>query len=279
MTYRYNPLAKPFLKWAGGKRQLLSEIIKHVPADFDTYYEPFVGGGAVLFQLQPPKAKIADINQELINCYLVVRDYVDELLEDLGRHINDEDYYYHLRNLDRNEEEFNKLSPVKKASRLIFLNKTCYNGLFRVNSQGHFNVPFGRYRVPKFRDEKRLKAVSNYLKTNDICIRRADFAEAVADAREGDFVYFDPPYDPISPSSSFTGYAHRGFSREEQERLKKVYDSLTARGVKCLLSNSATDFIMNLYRDYEMIEVEANRVINSDSSKRGKVPEILVRNW
>lgn len=278
MKQEYNASAKPFLKWAGGKRQLLPEIMKYIPANIDIYYEPFVGGGAVLFGLQPAKAVIADINEELINCYRVIKEQLPELLEDLGRHINDEAYYYQMRELDRHAGYYS-LTPVQRASRLIFLNKACYNGLFRVNSQGQFNVPFGRYKAPKFRDEVVLRAVNEYLNRAQVELLVADFATAVEKAKAGDFVYFDPPYDPVSPTACFTGYDLGGFDREEQKRLKKVYDELTARGVKCLLSNSATPFILELYQNYEIIIVTANRAINSDPDKRGKVREVLVKNW
>lgn len=273
-----NRSAKPFLKWAGGKRQLLPEIMKYIPADFGVYYEPFVGAGAVLFGLQPARAVIADTNEELINCYRVIRDRLPELLEDLDRHVNEEAYYYQMRELDRHAG-YHSLTPVQRASRLIFLNKTCYNGLFRVNSQGQFNVPFGRYKAPKFKDEAVLRAVHEYLNRAEVQLLVADFAVAVETAQAGDFVYFDPPYDPVSPTASFTGYDLGGFNREEQKRLKEVYDQLTEKGVKCLLSNSATPFILELYRNYEIIIVTANRAINSAPAKRGKVREVLVKNW
>ncbi|NLL17745.1 MAG: DNA adenine methylase [Clostridia bacterium] len=278
MKQYYNRLAKPFLKWAGGKRQLLPEIMKYIPADIDVYYEPFVGAGAVLFGLQPARAVISDTNEELINCYRVIKEQLPELLEDLSRHINDEAYYYQMRDLDRHAGYYD-LTPVQRASRLIFLNKTCYNGLFRVNSQGQFNVPFGRYKAPKFRDEVVLTAVHEYLNRAEVQLLTADFAKAVERAKAGDFVYFDPPYDPVSPTSGFTGYDLGGFNRDEQKRLKDVYDELTARGVKCLLSNSATPFILELYRNYDINIVSANRPINSVPAKRGKVREVLVKNW
>lgn len=277
-TYRKNKLAQPFLKWAGGKRQLLPEIKQHIPR-LNTYYEPFVGAGAVLFELQPKRAVINDSNSELINCYRTIKDNLTELLEDLGKHRNEEEYFYNLRELDRKEAEFAQLSSAQKASRIIFLNKTCFNGLFRVNSQGQFNVPFGKYKNPKILDEVVLKAVNKYLNNNEVRILNQDFEEAVNDARNGDFVYFDPPYDPVSDTASFTGYDVNGFSRNEQRRLKRVYDELTQRGVKCLLSNSATEFILELYREYNPIIISASRNINSIGDKRGKVSEILVRNW
>lgn len=278
MVMSPNRLARPFLKWAGGKRQLLPELQRHIP-EYEAYFEPFVGAGALLFHLQPKRAVISDTNTELINCYNVIRYDLSELLEDLHGHERTEEYYYKIRGIDRDEDAFKRLSNVQRASRVIFLNKTCYNGLFRVNSKGHFNVPFGRYRNPKIVDRDALEAVNRYLNTHDVVISNEDFEKAVQDARKGDFVYFDPPYDPVSDTASFTGYSINGFGRDEQRRLKKVYDELTRKGVKCLLSNSATPFILALYQDYEIIEVAASRSINSVSNRRGKVDEVIVKNW
>lgn len=274
-----DPLVAPVLKWAGGKRQLLQDILKHIPERFSTYYEPFVGGGAVLFALQPHKAVINDINEELINVYTVIRDNVEELIADLKKHKNEADYFYELRELDRDKEKYRQLSDVEKASRIIYLNKTCYNGLFRVNQQGEFNAPFGRYKNPNIVNETTLRAVSHYFNKAKITFKCGDFEEAVKGIRKGSFVYFDPPYDPVSDSANFTGYDKGGFNREEQIRLKRLCDELDAKGVKFLLSNSATDFILDLYRDYNVTIVQANRAINSRGDKRGKVNEVLVKNY
>jgi len=282
---KINPLVRPFLKWAGGKRQLLPEIVKYVPKRISkhTYYEPFIGGGALLFELQPPKAVINDTNKELINCYKVIRDSLDELMEELSKdkYSNSETSYYEMRDLDRSTKKYEILSEVEKAARIIYLNKTCYNGLFRVNSQGQFNVPFGRYKNPNFLDDAVLRAVNKYLNSNNITLFNQDFAEAVKDAKRGDFVYFDPPYDPVSETASFTGYDVNGFNRDEQKRLKKVFDDLNKRGCKVMLSNSCTDFIMDLYKDYQdtIIKVMATRSINSNALKRGRVEEVLVLNY
>ncbi len=277
-----NEHVKPFLKWAGGKRQLLDVIMQYVPEEFNTYYEPFVGGGAVLFGLQPTRAIINDKSWALINCYRVIRDkrLLRQLIGDLSKHINDETYYYNIRNADRTEE-FKGWSRVRKASRTIYLNKTCFNGLFRVNSQGHFNVPFGRYRHPRILDEEVLTAVGSYLRDNDITIRCSDFARAVRDAKEGDFVYFDPPYHPASDTASFTDYDAGGFGPHDQIRLKRLFDKLTKRGCKCMLSNSDTPFIRELYSEYAdtTIYVSAIRAINSNGAGRGKVGEVLVMNY
>ena len=272
-----NPLTRPFLKWAGGKRQLLPQISELVPK-MKTYYEPFIGAGAVLFYLQPKKVVINDTNAELINCYNVIKDNLDELIEDLNNHKNEKEYFYLIRELDR-MPAYQKLSDVGRSSRIIYLNKTCYNGLFRVNSQGQFNTPFGRYNNPKIVDKTVLKAVNKYLNSHDVTILNLDFEEAVSTAKKGDFVYFDPPYDPISDTSSFTGYDINGFNKDEQKRLKDTFEELTNKGVKCMLSNSKTPFITKLYKEYGTIDVSAIRSINSNASKRGKIEEILVLNY
>lgn len=270
--------AQPFLKWAGGKRQLLPEIRKYIPKYYDTYFEPFVGAGAVFFDLQPKKAVINDINGELINTYQTIRDHVDELIDELKKHRNEKEYYYAVRHLDRSHE-FKTLSMVERSARMIYLNKTCYNGLFRVNRQGQFNVPFGNYKNPKIVNEEVLRAVHRYLTSNEITILNVDFERAAADAKEGDFVYLDPPYDPLSETSSFTGYSLDGFNRDDQLRLRELFIRLHERGCYVLLSNSATEFIKEIYADFHIEIVSASRNINSDASKRGKIAEVLVRNY
>lgn len=273
-----NKFLRPFLKWAGGKRQLLPEIRRYVPKNFNIYYEPFVGAGAVLFDLQPKRAIVNDINYELINAYKVIKTNLEALVADLNKHINEKEYYYKLRDLDRSDK-FSSLSPIERASRMIFLNKTCFNGLFRVNSQGQFNVPFGDYSNPKIVNDIVLLAVHQYLTNNDITLLNDDFETAVMQATKNDFVYFDPPYDPVSDTSSFTGYNLDGFNRDNQVRLKQVFDRLSNRGCQVLLSNSATPFVRELYSEYTIVTISANRAINSDALKRGKVDEILVMNY
>jgi DNA adenine methylase len=273
-----NELLRPFLKWAGGKRQLLPELRRYLPRQLRRYFEPFLGGGAVLFHLQPKWAVVNDINEELINTYRVIQNNVEGLVAALSQHLNEREYYYRLRDLDRSER-FSELTDVERAARIIYLNKTCYNGLFRVNSQGQFNVPFGDYKNPKIVDEVVLRAVSYYLNSNDITFLQVDFEEALREAGKGDFVYLDPPYDPVSNTASFTGYNLDGFGRDEQIRLKAVVDDLTRRHCRVLLSNSATDFITDLYRDYTVVVTGATRVINSDATRRGKVDEVLVLNY
>lgn len=274
-----NKLVTPVLKWVGGKRQIITQISKHVPTRFSTYYEPFLGGGAVLFDLQPKKAIVNDINVELINLYEVIKTNVDELIEDLMQHRNDENYFYSLREMDRNDVEYFNLSPVQRASRLMFLNKTCYNGLFRVNRAGQFNTPFGNYKNPTIVNEITLKSVSKYFNSANITFTANDFEETLANARKGSFVYLDPPYDPVSDTSSFTGYNEGGFDRNEQIRLKLTCDILNQKGVKFLLSNSSTEFIKELYRDYTIEIIQAKRAINSRGDKRGEIDEVLVKNF
>ena len=281
-----NKLVKPFLKWAGGKRQLIAEIMKYIPPQYFqeyTYYEPFLGGGALFFELQPKNAVINDSNSELINCYKVIRDSVEELIENLEIHKdnNNEKYYYNIRGIDRTSKIYKSLTPVEKAARIIYLNKTCYNGLFRVNSQGHFNVPFGKYKNPKILDEEVLKAVSQYLNNQEITILNKDFAAALNTAKSGDFIYLDPPYDPVSHTASFTGYDVNKFNKDEQIRLKNLFDELTIRGCKVMLSNSDTEFIRDIYKDYQdkFHVVMATRAINSNALKRGTVKELLIFNY
>lgn len=272
-------LAAPVLKWVGGKRQLMPEIEKILPKSYTTYYEPFIGGGAVLFELQPNKAVINDINGELINLYNIIKNDVELLIEDLKKHQNTSEYFYTIRELDRDRIEYEKLSIIEKASRIIYLNKTCFNGLFRVNKAGEFNSPFGKYKNPNIVDEVTLRAVSKYFNKADIKILNGDFEECLKGIRKGAFVYLDPPYDPVSNSANFTGYDKGGFNRDEQIRLKNLCDKLDKKGVKFLLSNSATEFIKDLYKDYDIKIVKAKRSINSNGNSRGEVDEVLVRNY
>ena len=275
-----NELLQPFLKWAGGKRQLVPVIRQYIPHKFNLYFEPFVGAGAILFDLQPRTSLINDANAELINCYRVIKDDPEALIAHARQHKNTNEYFYRLRRIDR-EDAFKNLSPLERASRIIFLNKTCYNGLFRVNSQGQFNVPFGNYTNPVIVDEIVIRAVSRYLNEAQVEISNEDFQIALSGASRGDFVYLDPPYDPLSDTSSFTGYNLNSFNKDEQRRLRDVCDDLTTRGCKVLLSNSATDFIRDLYSDtnrYTIVAVEANRNINSVATSRGKISEFLIFN-
>lgn len=274
-----NKLAAPVVKWVGGKRQLLEEITQRLPKRVTTYCEPFLGGGAVLFSLQPKNAIVNDLNADLMLVYEVIRDNVELLIAALEKHENTAEYFYNLRDLDRDKDAYREMSVVDRASRIIYLNKTCYNGLFRVNSSGEFNSPFGYYKNPNIVNAPVLRAVSRYLTANNIQFFHVDFEEVLRQVPRGAFVYLDPPYDPVSDTASFTGYNQGGFGREEQERLKCCCDELTARGVRFLLSNSATIFIQNLYTGYTVEIVHAKRAINSDASKRGAVEEVLIRNY
>lgn len=275
-----NKLIVPFLKWVGGKRQLIPEIKKMLPKGIANrpYYEPFIGGGALLFDLQPKQAVINDYNEELINVYCVIRDNPNELIEDLKKHKNTAEYFYEIRSLDR-QPLFNNLTKVERASRIIYLNKTCYNGLYRVNNAGEFNSPFGKYKNPNIINEPVIKAVSKYLNLNQIQISNSDYEVILRDIPANSFVYLDPPYHPVSETSNFTGYIQGGWNESEQLRLRDVCNKLNANGVKFLLSNSASDFIKEIYSAYNIKTVQANRAVNSISSKRGQVNEFLICNY
>lgn len=272
-------LVKPFLKWAGGKRQLIPEISKHIPK-FERYIEPFVGAGAVLFHLQPHEAVVSDFNKQLIQTYAAIRDNVEEVIRRLDMHksLYNEAYYYRIRSMDRETASFDSLNPCDIAARFIFLNKACYNGLYRVNSQGLFNVPFGKYKNPLINEEATLRAVSGYLRQANVRILHCDFEETAALAQKGDFVYFDPPYH--SPNrTNFTGYQAGGFADAEQVRLCECFKRLSGQGIKCLLSNSDTAFIRDLYKNFNCTTVPANRRINTNARGRGFVNELLIKNW
>ena len=279
---------KPFLKWVGGKRQLLPEIKKHLPNNFSSYYEPFIGAGAVFFHLVPNKAFINDLNSELILTYQSIKDHLNELIEELKSHQskNSKDYFYEVRNWDRNDD-FNTLNDYVKAARLIYMNKVVFNGLYRVNSKGHFNVPYGTYKNPNILDEKLLINISKFLNQSDIQITSTDYQEAVKGAGIGDLVYFDPPYDPISDTSAFTSYQKDGFSKQNQIELKLCADRLVEKGAKVILSNANTEFINDLYNNkikdasahgnyYDIHFVDASRHINSKADGRGKIKEVLI---
>lgn len=273
-----NKLVAPFLKWVGGKRQIMPLIVEHLPKKISHYIEPFIGGGAVLFHLQPKNAVINDYNSELVNVYNVIKNNLPELIEDLKTHKNNEDYFYNIRSLDR-KDEFENLTNVQKASRIIFLNKTCFNGLYRVNNSGEFNAPFGRYKNPNIVNEPTLKSVHAYLNDNNIQILNGDYEETLKIATKSSFVYLDPPYDPLSESSNFTGYIQGGWDLMDQVRLRDACNELDKKGIKFLLSNSSTQRIKDLYERYNISTIKANRSINSDGDKRGEVEEVLIRNY
>ncbi len=275
-----NKLVIPFLKWVGGKRQLLPQIKLFLPKNLlsYTYCEPFVGGGALLFDLQPKHAIINDLNQELINVYNVIKNNPEELIEDLKKHYNTSEYFYEIRSVDR-FPLFQEFDNIQRASRIIYLNKTCYNGLYRVNNAGEFNSPFGKYKNPNIVNEPVIRAVSKYLNNVDIKIFNTDFEAVLNNLPEHSFVYLDPPYHPLSESSNFTGYTQGGWNENNQIRLRNVCDILNEKGIKFLLSNSSSDFIKDIYSKYNITIVKATRAINSDSSKRGPINELLIRNY
>ena len=272
---------KPFVKWAGGKRQILDKLTKYVPDEFDTYYEPFIGGGALLFELSPKKAVINDSNKELMNIYSCLCDETKfkKMCAVLNHYETEhsEEFYYEIRNKDRNKASYNRLSDYTKAARTIYLNKACFNGLYRVNSKNEFNVPFGKKAKVNTYDGNNLITVSNYLTMNDVKILCTDFEKATETAKKGDFIYFDPPYD--SDTSTFNSYTEEGFGKEEQKRLADLFKKLDKKGVYLMLSNHNTTLVNEMYKGYNFHIIEAKRNINSNGKKRGKVEEVIITNF
>ena len=279
MRHSKKQLIAPVLKWAGGKRQLLDTLIPLVPKDYSVYCEPFVGGGALFFALQPQSACINDVNHELIRVYTVIKNDVDVLIEQLKQFQNNKDQFYEIRSWDRNKDKYTHLSDIEKAARIIYLNRTCFNGLFRVNASGEFNVPFGNYANPNIVNEPVLRAISFYFNNSEIVFNAVDYAEILKNLPDNAFVYLDPPYDPVSATANFTGYTKDGFSRDEQIKLRKCCDELNERGIKFMLSNSATDFICDQYSKYNIEIISAKRLVGADASKRGRIQEVIVRNY
>lgn len=277
---RETPVLPLFLKWAGGKLQLIEQFENLFPSDFYNYYEPFIGSGAVFFYLKskskPNKVILSDTNEELINCFAVVRDKPSELIEVLLNHRkrHSKQYYYEVRDL-----ESERLDSVSRAARMIYLNKTCFNGLYRVNSKGEFNVPFGDYKNPSIFNRNTLYRASQMLQ--DAALRVMTFDKVLDFAGKDDFVYFDPPYIPLSKTSSFTRYSKSEFSIKEQNQLSEVFRALDSMGCFVMLSNSDHSLIRELYRDYDknIVVVRAKRKINSVGSKRGAINEIVVTNY
>ena len=263
--------AAPFLKWVGGKTSLLPELLRHVPPRLRRYHEPFVGGGALFFAVAPRRATLSDNNAELVHCYRQIRDDVYAVLDALALHVYEKAHYQTIRALEPRQ-----LTPAARAARFIYLNKTCFNGLWRVNRAGRFNVPIGRYKNPRFHDPGTLLAAHRALA--GIEILHHPFEVALARTAPGDFVYLDPPYDPVSATSSFASYTPDGFTWDDQKRLARSCIALNRRGVRFLLSNSATARIRELYRGFEQRLVRAPRFINSKADSRGRVDELLVFN-
>lgn len=263
------PKPRPFLKWAGGKSKLVDSIMARFPHNFGRYFEPFLGGGAVFFALEPERAVLADVNAELVTAYTALRDELPRVMTALRRHRAERDHFYEVR-----AQDASGMSTVARAARMIFLNRTCYNGLYRVNRSGAFNVPFGKYDNPTICDEENLRSVSHALQ--DATIENTDVFSTVAKARAGDLVYFDPPYDPVSKTASFVSYNERGFTSADQEKLAHTFRGLAERGVHAVLSNSDTPFIRSLYKGFRIETVHVRRAINSRADRRGPVAEVLV---
>jgi DNA adenine methylase len=266
------------VKWAGGKKQLLEQFEKFFPERIERYFEPFVGGGTVAFFLikthpEIKKIYLSDINEELIITYNAIKKNVEELIVLLKgyKKSHSKEFYYKIR-----AEDVKKLTPFQIAARFIYLNKTCFNGLYRVNSKGQFNVPIGSYKNPGICNEEDLREISKFLQKDDIKV--AEFYNAVKEAKEGDFIYFDPPYYPLN-KSSFTTYTKDNFLEKEQEKLAELFKELDKKGCKVMLSNSDTEFIKKLYRGYKIYFVKATRMINCDASKRGKINEVVITNY
>lgn len=271
---------KPFVKWAGGKRQIIDKLKQYIPTNFNCYYEPFIGGGALFFELSPKKAVINDSNKELMNVYQVLcnHDKYTKMCKVLNQYEanHSEEQYYEIRNKDK-EKSFSRLSDYKKAARTLYLNKSCFNGLYRVNSKGEFNVPFNKNKKVNTYDGENLLTIHMYLTMNDITIQCMDFEESVKTAKKGDFVYFDPPYD--SDTKTFNSYTEEGFGKKEQNRLAKVFKELDKKGVYIMLSNHNTTLVNELYKDYHIHIIEAKRSINSKGNKRGNVEEVIITNY
>jgi DNA adenine methylase len=273
--------ASPIIKWAGGKSRLLGQLLPMLPkgAELMRHVEPFIGGGAMFFARAPQRALLCDVNPALINVYESVRDRVEELITELeqlaaSHEADDSRAYYRVR------ERYNRsrsLSSTERAAAFVYLNKTCFNGLHRVNRRGEFNVPAGRYKNPRIVDPEQMRNASRALKHAEL--RLGGFEHLLSTARPGDFIYFDPPYEPVSTTASFTAYAQDGFRREDQMRLRDVFAALDKRGCKLMLSNSDVPFIRDLYKAFKLDTVLAPRAINRDATKRGNVTELLVRNY
>jgi len=267
---------KPLIKWVGGKRQLLNSLISLLPQKYNRYYEPFIGGGALFFSLKHKNSFISDYNFELTNLYNCVKTNPNELIKDLFKHLNNKEYYYNIRLLDRDAEKYASLSNIEKASRFIFLNKTGFNGLYRVNMKGQNNVPFGKYKNPNWINEENIRECSKLLKYTEI--GTGDFEIIKPYIKKGDFVYLDPPYAPLK-ATSFVAYTKKGFDSDSQERLKRLCAYIDKIGAYFMLSNSYSDFVLELYGDYNIKTVMANRMVNCKAIGRGKVKDVVITNY
>ena len=287
MAQEYRQIAvsepKPFVKWVGGKRQLMQDLENNFPKQFTTYHEPFLGGGAVMFNLLTKKPQlscnVSDFNSDLILAYVTIRDKLEKLIESLENHSknyhkNSTEYYYEVRKQEPKQQ-------IEKVSRLLFLNKTCFNGLYRVNKKGQFNVPLGRYTNPNIVNKENLTAVSKILQSKKIKISCRDFEAVLGDAKKGDLVYFDPPYQPVSSTANFTSYTHRDFTEEDLERLAKLADQLHSKGCYVLLSNSNSKTVKDFFskKYWKISSINVNRAINSNAQKRTGHKEIIIKNY
>lgn len=264
---------RPFMKWAGGKRQVLSQYLPFFPTNIRTYYEPFLGGGAIFFHLQPSKSVLTDINAELVNVYQCVRDAVEEVILLLREHQkhHQKDYYYSVRANPSAE-------PIERAARLLYLNKTCFNGLYRENSKGQFNVPMGRYKKPAICNPELLCSASHALQSAEIALEPFEYI-LKRSFHPQDLIYFDPPYHPISATSNFTSYNRYAFRTEDQIRLRETFVELARRGLRVMLSNSDCPFIRELYEGFNIHTIQAARSINSKCARRGKITELLITSY
>lgn len=274
---------KPFVKWAGGKRQLIPILNENLPESFGTYFEPFLGGGALLFHIlterNVQKCSISDLNSDLILAYTTIKSRIDELISSLKNHEkhyhkNPKSYYYLIRNS-------NPRSEIEKTSRLLFLNRTCFNGLYRVNSKGKFNVPLGRYTNPNIVNEDNLRLVSEALQSSRISIKCRDFESILRDVKKGDLVYFDPPYQPVSSTANFTSYTNKDFTSDDLFRLGEICTKLDSKECKVMLSNSDSKEVSAMFegKSWKIQRIQANRAINSNSKKRTGHFELLIKNY
>lgn len=276
-------IPKPFVKWAGGKRQLIPILNENLPKYFGTYYEPFLGGGALLFHIlterDGQKCSISDLNSDLVLAYTTIRNRIDELISSLKNHEKNyqkdsKSYYYSVR-------KSSPRSEIEKTSRLIFLNRTCFNGLYRVNSKGKFNVPLGRYTNPNIVNEDNLRSVSDILQSGSVAIKCRDFEAVLRDAKKGDLVYFDPPYQPVSNTANFTSYTNKDFTSDDLSRLADLCMELDSKGCRILLSNSDSKEVSDMFKSktWKIKKIQANRSINSNSKKRTGHFELLIKNY
>ena len=271
---------QPFTKWTGGKRQLLPVIKSLMPDNYNGYFEPFIGGGAFFFDLAPEKAVINDFNSELINCYLQIKERPLDLIALLTEHQknNSKDYFLDLRSADR-DGRIDSMTVVERAARIMYLLRVDFNGLYRVNAKNQFNAPYGNYKNPKIVNSELILAISDYLNSADIVITTGDFEKAVESVEAGDFVYFDPPYIPLSETSAFTSYTHEGFSYDDQVRLRDCFKRLDEKGAYVMLSNSSSPLVEELYKDFIVHKVDVTRTNGAKASSRGKISEIIVTNY